>query len=74
MMVVATRMSASWCMNVSITFSSSPSRHLSVADDDAGFRNQFLQLGGDFPDGLDAVVDEVDLAAAFEFLLDRGLD
>ena len=37
-------------------------------------RNEFLQLGGDFPDALDAVVDEVDLAAAFEFLLDGGLD
>ena len=45
-----------------------------MADDDAGFRNQFLQLGGDFPDAVDAVVDEVDLAAAFEFLFDRRLD
>ena len=48
--------------------------HLAVADHDVCLRNQFLQLGGDLPDALDAVVDEVDLAAAFEFLLDRGLD
>ena len=48
--------------------------HLAVADDDARLRNQFLQLGGDLPDALDAVVDEVDLAAALEFLLDGGLD
>ena len=61
-------------MNFSITFSSSPSRHLPVADDDARFRHQFLQLGGDLPDAVHAVVDEIDLAAALEFLLDRGLN
>ena len=33
-----------------------------------------LNLGGDFPDGIDAVVDEIDLAAALEFLFDGGLD
>ena len=48
--------------------------HLSVADDDARRGNQRLKLGGDFPDGVDAVVDEIDLAAAFEFLLDGRLD
>ena len=40
----------------------------------ARLRNQFLQLGGDLPDGIHAVVDEVDLPAAIEFLLDGGLD
>ena len=49
-------------------------RHLSVPDDDARLRHEFLQLGGDFPDALHAVVDEVDLAAALEFLLDGRLD
>jgi len=48
--------------------------HLPVADGDAGLRDERLQLGGDFPDGVDAVVDEVDLASAIEFLLDGGLD
>ena len=48
--------------------------HLSVADDDAGFGNESLDFGGDFPDGVDAVVNEIDLAAAFEFLFDGGLD
>ena len=37
-------------------------------------RNQRLQLGGDFPDAFHAVVHEVDLAAALQFLLDGGLD
>ena len=49
-------------------------RHLSVADDDSRRRNESLELGGDFPDGVDAVVDEIDLAAALEFLLNGGLD
>ena len=49
-------------------------RHLSVADDDAGGRDQRLDLGGDFPDGVDAVVHEINLAAALEFLLDGGLN
>ncbi len=48
--------------------------HLAVADDDARLRDQLLQLGGDFPDALHAVVHEVNLAAALEFLLDRRLD
>ena len=33
-----------------------------------------LQLGGDFPDGVHAVVHEINLAAALEFLLDGGLN
>ena len=45
-----------------------------MADDDARLRDQFLQLGGNLPNGVDTVVDEVDLPAAFQFLLDRGLD
>ena len=49
-------------------------RHLSVADDDARGGNECLNLGGDFPDGVDAVVNEIDLAAALEFLFDGGLD
>ena len=49
-------------------------RHLAVADDDFRFGNQRLKFGGDFPNGIDAVVDEIDLAAAFQFLLNRGLN
>src|SRR5258708_738601 len=49
-------------------------RHLSVADDNSGFRNKRLDLGGNFPDGVHAVVDEIDLAPALQFLLDRGLN
>ena len=45
--------------------------HLAVADDDARAGHQFLDARGDLVDGFDAVVDEVDLAAAFEFELDR---
>ncbi len=47
---------------------------LAVADDDAGLRDQFADLGCEVVDGFDAVVDEVDLAAAFEFHLDCGAD
>jgi hypothetical protein len=68
MMVVATRTSYSWCMKASMTRSSSAFAHLAVADDDARCGTSSLDLGGDFVDGFDAVVDEVDLAAALEFL------
>ena len=47
---------------------------LAVADDDAGLRDQFADLCGEVVDGFDAVVDEVDLAAAFELHLDGGAD
>ncbi len=47
---------------------------LAVADDDAGVRDEFADLGGELVDGLDAVVDEVDLAAALELHLDGGAD
>ena len=49
-------------------------RHLSMADDDAGSRGEFLQLGGDFVDALDTVVDEVYLASALEFLFQCRLN
>ena len=49
-------------------------RHLAVADDDSSARYQALKLGGDFPDGVHAVVDEVHLAAPVEFLLESGLN
>ena len=48
--------------------------HLAVADDDAGGGDELLDLCGDFVDGLDAVVDEVDLAAALELDFDGGAD
>ncbi len=37
-------------------------------------RHQRLQLGGNLPDAVHAVVHEINLSAAIEFLLDRGLD
>ena len=39
--------------------------HLAVADEDAGFGDEFFELFVDHLDGLDAVVEEEDLAAAF---------
>ena len=39
---------------------------LAVADDDAGGGDEFADFCGEFVDGFDAVVDEVDLAAALE--------
>ena len=45
--------------------------HLAVTDDHARRWDEFLDLGGDFVDGLDAVVHEVDLAAALQLDLDR---
>ena len=74
MMVVATRMSDSWRMKASITRSSSLFAHLAVADDDARLGHHLADLGGDLVDGLHAVVDEVDLAAALQFLLDGRAD
>ena len=44
--------------------------HLAVADDDAGFRDELLDERGERVDGFDAVVDEVDLAVAGEFVFD----
>ena len=38
--------------------------HLTVADDDARTGNKFLDARCDFVDGFDAIVNEVDLAAA----------
>ena len=48
--------------------------HLPVADDDPRFRHEPLQQVADREDRLDAVVDEVDLAAAFELAADRPAD
>ena len=45
-----------------------------MADDHPRARDQFLQLGGDLPDAVHAIVHEVHLAAAIEFLLDSRLD
>ena len=47
---------------------------LAVADDDARLRDELADLGGELVDGFDAVVDEVDLAAALELHLDGGAD
>ena len=48
--------------------------HLSVTDDDPRFRHQPLQKIANREDRLDAVVDEVHLAAASELVPDRPLD
>ena len=48
--------------------------HLAVADDDARVGHEPLQQIADRIDRLDAVVDEVDLAAAFELGADRARD
>ena len=48
--------------------------HLPVADDHPRARRQPLQFRGDFPDRIDAVVHEINLASAVEFLLDRRLN
>ncbi len=45
--------------------------HLAVAHADARLRDQFLNHGGALPDGIDAVVHEVDLPAALQFQLER---
>ena len=46
--------------------------HLPVADNDARRGNQLLNARSDFVDGFDAVVHEVNLAAAFEFEFHSG--
>src|SRR5208282_3390195 len=48
--------------------------HLPMADRDTRARGQCLNLGGNLPDGVDAVVYEINLAAAVEFLFDCRLD
>ena len=48
--------------------------HLAVADDDARLRHELADLGGELVDRLDAVVDEVDLAAALQLHFDGGAD
>ncbi len=48
--------------------------HLAVSDDDAGFGNEPGYEGGERIDGLDAIVDEVDLAVAGELVFDGALD
>ena len=45
-----------------------------MAHGDARARNQRLNLGGNLPDRVDAVVHEINLAAAVDFLFDRRLD
>lgn len=48
--------------------------HLSVADDDTGFGDELVELVSHVVDGLDAVVEEEDLSAAFEFAFDGIFD
>jgi hypothetical protein len=48
--------------------------HLAVADYDAGFGDELLDEGGERVDGLDAIVDEVDLAVAGELIFDGAAD
>ncbi len=59
---------------MSITFSSSPSGHLAVADDEPRAGQQPPQLLGLGLDRLDPVVDEEHLAAAVELAQDRVAD
>ena len=44
--------------------------HLAVADGDSGAWNQFLKLGGNFPDCVHTIVNEIHLAASVELLLE----
>ena len=71
MIVVHTSTSASPSANVSITFSSAPSRHLAVADDEPRARQHPAQLLGLGLDRLDPVVDVEDLPATIELAQDR---
>ena len=48
--------------------------HLAVADDDPRLGHQPLQQAGHRVDRLDAVVDEVDLAAALQLVPHRAAD
>src|SRR5207245_10342121 len=45
-------------------------RHLAVADGDSGAWNQFLKPGGNFPDCVHTIVNEIHLAASVELLLE----
>jgi len=48
--------------------------HLAVADDDAGLRDKLYDQGGERIDGLNTVVDEIDLAIARKLILNGLLD
>ncbi len=48
--------------------------HLPVAYGNARLRSHRLKFGRNFPDRVDAIVDEINLAAAIQFLLNRRLD
>src|SRR5205807_1341733 len=48
--------------------------HLPVADRDSPARYEFLNLGCDFPDCMHTVMNEIDLAAAFQLLLNSRLN
>src|SRR5690349_8675893 len=49
-------------------------RHLSMADDHARSRNQFLNFGSYLVDAFYAVMDKVSLSAAFQLMLNRRPD
>ena len=74
MIVVDTSTSKSPLTKPIMTSSSSCLVHLTVADRDARARRERLQCVAHAVDRLDAVVDEVDLAAAVELLLQRRGD
>ena len=74
MIVVHTRTSAAPSAKAIITFSSAPSGHLAVADDEADARQHPAQLVGLGLDRLDPVVDVEDLPAAVELAQDRVAD
>jgi hypothetical protein len=61
-------------MKASMTRSKLGLAHLSVAHEHARFGHQLAQLGRNLVDGFDAVVHEVNLAAALQLLLDGGAD
>ena len=72
--VVASRTSNLRATKSSIARSSAVLVHLAVADDDARFGDQPLHQVADRENRLDAVVDEVHLAAALELVADRAAD
>ena len=74
MIVVQTRTSAAPSAKAIITFSSAPSGHLAVADDEPRVGQHPAELLGLRLDRLDAVVDVEDLAAAVELAQDRVAD
>src|SRR4051812_16280202 len=51
-----------------------PFRYLPMPYQNARLRHEFLDLGGDLVDRLDAIVDEVGLPATFELMLDSRTD